>query len=142
LATCCLVLLISGVTALTSYSQAVPVQGDSISPRYTFRSEFRYPFSNTGVYSPLYLSDPSNIKREIVYDPETGRYIFTEKAGTLDLRPPSSMSIDEYYRYINSTSVTDYWLSRSRQTKTAGSELFPAYSTWVRPLTMFLAPTR
>ncbi len=51
--------------------------------------------------------------------------MFTEKAGTLDLRPPSSMSIDEYYRYINSASITDYWLSRSRQTKTSGNELFP-----------------
>ncbi len=46
----------------------------------------------------LFLNQPSNIKYEIEYDPETGQYIFYEKIGNLNYRLPQTMSLEDYVR--------------------------------------------
>jgi cell surface protein SprA len=63
----------------------------------------------------LYLKTPSNIQQSIVYDPATGRYVFSEKVGELNYRPPSSMSLDEYRRYEAQKSQTDFWREKSME---------------------------
>ena len=90
-------------------------QTDSIRLQYPFRDEIGYPFSNSGVTSPLYLRNPSNIEQTIVYDPVTGQYVFSEKIGQLNYRPATSMSMKEYMIYDRKTAVSEYWKKKSRE---------------------------
>lgn len=64
--------------------------------------------------SPLFLSNPTNIRTEIIYDPETNEYIFQDKAGELNLRNPSSLSFEEYQDRQMQNTLRSYWLERSR----------------------------
>jgi hypothetical protein len=47
----------------------------------------------------LYLNDPSNIKTDLTYDPDSNQYNVTQKMGKLNYRPPSYMTPDEYVDY-------------------------------------------
>lgn len=88
--------------------------------RFPIREQGNYPFSTTGNQSPLLLRPPSNVEQNIEYDPETGRYVFSEKVGELNYRPPSSMSLDEYKRYDAQKSRQDYWREKSLEESGAG----------------------
>jgi cell surface protein SprA len=101
-------------------------QRDTAKIKYPLPAQDNYPFSNSGNSSPLYLKDPSNIKQSIQYNPETGQYEFSEKVGSLNYRPPSSMSLREYMEYDRRNSVNNYWYKRSRENKAAqGPSLVP-----------------
>tara|TARA_R110002096_G_scaffold109056_12_gene238712 strand:+ start:36057 stop:43514 length:7458 start_codon:yes stop_codon:yes gene_type:complete len=77
--------------------------------------ELIYPFqdkSNEGLNekeSPLFLSDPSNVKKEFEYDPETGQYNYRQKMGERDFRNPTYMTLDEYLEYDMEKSQKDFW---------------------------------
>jgi cell surface protein SprA len=62
--------------------------------------------------SGLFLRKPSNLTREVVYDPVTGKYIFYEKIGSLNYRLPQAMSLEDYIDYDFQKSVQEYWQSR------------------------------
>ncbi|PKP04767.1 MAG: cell surface protein SprA [Bacteroidetes bacterium HGW-Bacteroidetes-6] len=78
-----------------------------------------FPFNDDPVYSPqsnnnpLFFNDPKNISDTVIFDPETGEYIFQRKVGSLDYRPSFSMNREEYYQYDFDKAVRDYWLERS-----------------------------
>lgn len=91
---------------------------DTIRLQYPFKDEIRYPFSSSGVSSPLYLSNPSNIESKVVYDPETNQYVFSETVGRMNFRPPVSMNTKEYLEYDNKKSISDYWVQKAGETKT------------------------
>ncbi len=42
------------------------------------------------------MRDPENIKREIIYNPETNTYEFVTKIGDFDYRTPTIMDFDDY----------------------------------------------
>lgn len=81
--------------------------------------DLKYPFdddSNEGVSdgnSPLYLADPSNVKKGFEYDPETGRYNYSQKIGERNFRNPSYMSMEEYLDYDMARSNKDFWRKKS-----------------------------
>ena len=50
---------------------------------YTFDDEDDSKPNSDKVKSPLYLKDPSNIEKTIVYDPVTGNYILKKRIGIL-----------------------------------------------------------
>jgi len=87
-------------------------QGDSIDLRYPFREDPDAVFSDVGQASPLFLHNPSNIESEIVYDPKTNSYVFSEKVGRLNYRPSRIMSFDEYRNYELTQSKRQYWNQR------------------------------
>jgi cell surface protein SprA len=91
-------------------------QPDTLKLKYPFRDEIRYPFSNSGLATPLYLKNPSNVMQSVEFDPVTGQYVFSEKIGQLNYRPPSSMSLKEYMAYDRKNSVNKYWHLKSRET--------------------------
>jgi len=61
----------------------------------------------------LYLGDPSNLKTDIFYDPDSAQFNITQKMGNLNFRPPIYMSQDEYIDYEFKKSMKDYWKQRS-----------------------------
>lgn len=88
--------------------------------RYPIEESNNFPFSNSGVQSPLLLNPPSNINQQIEYDPVSGQYTFTEKVGELNYRPPASMSLDEYREYDAEKSKSDYWREKALAETGAG----------------------
>ncbi|OQY03251.1 MAG: cell surface protein SprA [Bacteroidetes bacterium 4572_117] len=80
-----------------------------------------YPFKdNSNPYapktqsSPLYLSNPSNIKTEVEYNPITGKYTISEKIGNFNYRPSTSMSLDEYRVLSRKKSIGYYWAEQRK----------------------------
>lgn len=79
-----------------------------------------FPFSDRPAYgdpakrdsSGLFLRNPSNLKREVVYDPVSGKYVFYEKIGNLNYRLPQAMTLDDYIDYDFEQSIQKYWRSR------------------------------
>ncbi len=63
--------------------------------------------------NPFDLKDPSNIKKEIIYDPETGQYILNQTIGNQFYGSPQYMSFDEYLKYQNKKSQEEYWQQKS-----------------------------
>ncbi|MBN1597301.1 MAG: cell surface protein SprA [Bacteroidales bacterium] len=83
--------------------------------RYPINERYNYPFSTSGTQSPILLHPPSNVEQSVIYDPESRQYVFSEKVGELNYRPPSSMSLDEYRKYSAKESENKYWKKRSRE---------------------------
>lgn len=59
------------------------------------------------------FEDPLNIQNNVVYDPETGMYVFSSTVGdSLNYLPPSSMTLEEYMQWQNEQSMQNYWEDR------------------------------
>ncbi len=112
----CLLVLSFSAAIIPLYSQVGTERApDSTGLRYPFRDGPYYPFSNSGPASPLYLSNPSNVQQSVVFDPVTNQYVFSEKVGRLDFRPPSSMSVKEFMQYDRQTAIQNFWKEKSRE---------------------------
>ena len=100
----------------------------SLQLRYPLESGYNFPFSNSGVVSPLLLPPPQNVQQRVVYDPQTNSYVFSEKIGSLDYRPSSMMSFEEYQVYQEQQAKAGYWQSKAREESGAG----PAFMKGLR----------
>ncbi len=70
--------------------------------------------------------DPNNINNEIIFDPETGNYLFNSSVGTdFDYRNPSYMTQDEYFEYDLRKSLSDYWKEQVAGESSEESSLIP-----------------
>ncbi len=47
----------------------------------------------------IYGAQPTNVKTEMEYNPQTGNYEYKQTMGSLNYRPPSYLSFDEYNEY-------------------------------------------
>lgn len=80
----------------------------------------QYPFEDQSAMDPFYydnngnlsLNDPPNIKKTITYDPDSNKYVLTQKIGNMDYRPPMYMTFEEYLYYDVQNSVHEYWKQR------------------------------
>ncbi|MFH1004786.1 MAG: cell surface protein SprA [Bacteroidota bacterium] len=61
----------------------------------------------------LYLNDPSNIKTNITYDPDSNIFNINQKMGNINYRPSIYMSQEEYMEYEFRRSFKEYWKQRS-----------------------------
>ncbi len=80
---------------------------------YPFSTKGAYPLSTTALSSPLYLQNPSNIKSQVIYDPVSRQYVFSETIGSWNYRPPSLMSQKAYQNYAFERNIRDYWKLKS-----------------------------
>jgi cell surface protein SprA len=72
------------------------------------------------------LGDPSNVKRTIVYDPRTGKYIFKETIGNdLRFRNPSMMTLEEYIEYERQMRMREYWKEKIDTQTEEGQGIIP-----------------
>ncbi|MFT7344068.1 MAG: cell surface protein SprA [Lentimonas sp.] len=71
------------------------------------------------------LGDPSSVEQNIIYDPKTGTYVFSEKIGKngLQYRNPSMMTLDEYLEYERQKSLQDNWKDKIDQQTADGQPL-------------------
>jgi cell surface protein SprA len=58
------------------------------------------------------LNDPSNVKTDITYDPQTGDYNVNQKMGDENYRPPTYMTSREYNEYRFDQQMRKYWRDR------------------------------
>lgn len=98
-----------------SFSLFAQRKGDSVKLPYPINN----PIDPTGDNPQSFdLGNPSSVKKTIVYDPKTGKYIFKEKIGDLDYKRGSMMTLDEYIQYERNKSRQDYWKDKiDSQTK-------------------------
>jgi cell surface protein SprA len=63
------------------------------------------------------LGDPTSVKKTIVFDPVTGKYIFAETIGNtgLNYRNPSMMTLEEYLEYERQKSLKENWKDKIDQ---------------------------
>jgi len=127
------------LTALLSGTGPACVMGQNFNPADTTTTtadttHLLFPFQdNTGNpyldqqnKSPLFLNDPSNIKREIIYNPETNSYEFVNKIGDFYYRPPTTLDFNDFQQYELDNQVKNYWNERSQTAGTSeGSRLIP-----------------
>lgn len=66
-------------------------------------------FVTGGSYNPFDLQDPSDVKKEVTYDPATGLYIITEKIGDDFYRAPTYMTFNEYLDWRAKEAEKDYF---------------------------------
>ncbi len=107
----------------------IVVQSDTPPPGlpYPWDDEsYGVPFYNPN--GGLLLSQPSNIKTDVQYNTETGKYDIYQKMGNLDYRPPMDMDSDQYEDYLFSQSEKKYFQQKSQaadQTKRQEKGLIP-----------------
>jgi hypothetical protein len=66
-------------------------------------------FLNDPNRNPFDLSDPSNVDKKVEYDPESGRYIISERIGDEYFRAPTSMTFSEYMEWKSKEQERDYF---------------------------------
>ena len=89
------------------------LDNDSVKLRYPINDQ---PFLN--LYQkkhPFDLGIPSNIEREVVFDPVTRQYIIREKLGNRLYRPSQYLTIDEYQTVEGNQLKRNYWRELSDQ---------------------------
>ncbi len=85
-------------------------------------SPFKSPFDHK-----LFLQDPQNFTTEVEYDPETNRYYFIRKIGSLEYRLPTYMTFEEYMEYSMEQTMRSHWQERVRQDRSEdGGGLIPS----------------
>ncbi|MEJ2594679.1 MAG: cell surface protein SprA, partial [bacterium] len=93
---------------------------------FPFRDNTGNPYLDGQNQSPLFLRDPSNINREIIYNPLTNTYEFQSKIGDFNYRTPTTLDFKEYMDYEMDSDIEEYWSERSQTSGTAeGSRLIP-----------------
>lgn len=68
----------------------------------------------------LYLENPDNFSTEVEYDPETNRYYFVHKVGSLEYRTPTYMTFEEYLKYDMEQRMQQHWKERVSQEQAGG----------------------
>ncbi len=101
----------------------------SVKPKLNYSDRLGDPFSNPPSRSPLYLEDPSNIKTKVEVDSQSRTYTIYEQVGTLDYRPVSSMTFEQYDKYMEKKLQKGYMKAKSEgkdgESSTTGRSLIP-----------------
>ena len=66
-----------------------------------------------GNVHPLYLDNPSNVKTDVVYDPETRQYVKTYTVGNQTYRIPTTLTFEDFQTEDLQTMIQSYWKERA-----------------------------
>ncbi|HRH34921.1 MAG TPA: cell surface protein SprA, partial [Catalimonadaceae bacterium] len=101
----------------------------SFKPKPLFYDRLGDPFSNPPSRSPLFLPDPDNFKTKVEVDSLSKTYTIYEKVGDVDYRPVSSMTFEQYEKYMEAKSQRGYMKAKSEgkdgESATTGRSLIP-----------------
>lgn len=97
-----------GYGIVPAYAQNIQPQGmqDSVLKQYPVKLNKSL---NQKAKNGIFKADPPNLTRSVSYDPETNRYILTEKIGNRLYRPAQYLTFQEYIRLNQSQVKKDYW---------------------------------
>ncbi|MGB1002723.1 MAG: cell surface protein SprA [Salibacteraceae bacterium] len=106
----------SAFESLSEYEMAFEAMaldsGDTVNLTYPFEDNSVSPFNTSD--NPLDLENPDNINEEIEYDPITGTYYIVTKIGdSLDYRPVSPMTFEEFKDYDLNKALSEYWKEKN-----------------------------
>lgn len=93
-----------------------------LSPQQPDTLKLHYPIPKTDDEintSPLFMSQPQNVKVVVEYDSKTKQYTVYYKVGDINIRPPKVMNEAEYRDFQFEQSMRGYWQQR-RQGETGG----------------------
>lgn len=108
-------------TLLPTYSITLPVDTP---PQENPPAPLPFPFTDQSettmpLYVPdggLMLSNPSNLKTDIQYNPQTGKYEIYQKIGNMDYRMPTEMDSDQFMDYMAAKSEHSYFQQKVKTT--------------------------
>ena len=100
-------------TVFTNFNKYPIFPDDTSKNKFKPPQENINPTQNKGK-SPLLGEDPSNMKTEVEYDPETNQYLFKKKVGDDVYDAPYPASFDEYTDYDFNKAMKNYWKQRSK----------------------------
>ncbi len=106
-----LYLFASFLISIEAYGQ-VPVQSDTSRKSILKLQDVSGIPWESRQKATLYLDNPSNIKSNVIFNPEKNEYIIYQKIGAFDYRPPVHMSPAEFRKYEYARAMRDYWQSR------------------------------
>src|SRR5690606_10299929 len=108
-----LLVLMMGINGHIAAQVRDSLYRDSIKLRYPIND---LPFLNLHQKQQTFdLGLPSNIEREVVFDPVTRQYIIREKLGNRLYRPSQYLTIDEYREFEGGLLKRNYWRQLSDQ---------------------------
>ncbi len=92
------------------------------------RDRYGDPFTDRQSRSPFNLKEPSNVKTEIEVD-TGGNVTVQEKIGSLDYRPPTTLTYREFSEYYDQKLAREYWRSKTEaaggKSEVTGRKLIP-----------------
>ena len=101
----------------------------SFRPKLNWADRLGDRFSNPPSRSPLYLEDPENIKTKVEVDSQSRTYTIYEKVGNLDYRPVSTMTFEQYEKYMEAKLQKGYMKAKAEgqdgESPTTGRSLIP-----------------
>jgi cell surface protein SprA len=101
-------------TNLPAMEEPAPVAPGPDSPALKYPMKDRQgDFITDKKKDPFYLPDPANVKKDVEYDPTTGKYVVTEKVGDVNIKEPLYLTYDEYLKYTEKQDRDEYFKSRS-----------------------------
>lgn len=110
----CVVLLVCLVIGKNLYSQVNAAGSKIDSAKNTFNVKEKQ-WMGLRTYNNPFLPLPKNIKKEVEYDATSNRYIITERIGDKLYSPPQYLTVEQYFRLINSDIKRENWRLFSNQ---------------------------
>ena len=100
-----------------------------VKPNFKIGDRLGDKFSNPPTRSPLFLEDPDNIKTKVEIDSLSKTYTIYEKVGNLDYRPVTTMSFEQYEKYMEAKLQKGYMKAKAEgnnaESPTTGKSLIP-----------------
>ena len=127
-------LLISGIVAFSAYAQKVAtdyivspkekeekMKSDSTELRFPIKKEV-VTYDDFKQKTPADLEDPSNVTKDVIYDPNSGYYIYRTRIGDMDIVTPFVLSEDEYRAHSLQESMNSYWAEKAKNNTDGGNK--------------------
>ena len=80
-----------------------------------------YAQNNSGT-NPIDLKDPSVVKKEVVYDPVTNRYVVKEVIGEDSYKPADDKSFSDFWANKSKQSEKQYWKEKSKESSSKNGD--------------------
>ena len=86
---------------------------DSIPMRFPVAKTVPESYDEIDQKAPVDLKNPSNLKTEVEYDPETNCYVIHTRVAGVDVATPFMLSAEEYNDYTLRKTMQQYYRERN-----------------------------
>ncbi|NLF41744.1 MAG: hypothetical protein GX587_03530, partial [Bacteroidales bacterium] len=89
-------------------------KGSGVPLKFSFEETEDFQYDDPSKSHPLYLKNPSNIKTEIIYNPEANEFMQVQKVGDRIIKRPAILSFEEYKDIDMDRMMQSYWREKTR----------------------------